>query len=428
MDSWDQAAGGGDWRMQLRDMRTVSGLRADTPRPEAAERLTDRALIAAAQNPDHSEAGRAAAAEAARARNVTVTSWRMRVPGFITHADLAEGERLFFGWGRALRHRAGMVTLLALAAMFVAAGFSVAATEELRVIGEARGLIGAEALSERGFSWSAETSAPLREALINEPALARAYFAERIGLALAGVFGASAFVWLIATWLRRKPARVLLLRKFNVRALSSPLTRMMRRELRVFGHVATLSDKHIKRDHWGWLHQLLLSVGNPLAFAVLVITTPIRFVWRLFDRSAMGPATVLNARDYRNLARRLRDRMGLNLQVALVSKEAFMVRTSDRWWRLVVQLLMDSADAIVIDLSQVTAGTEWELDVIQAHRAEARCVFVALWGKADEAAAHLRARGISRPVFHYAPDGEIQGRPSFRSAMVAAMRATHGAA
>jgi len=428
MDTPDQAESGGDWRMQLSEMRTVAGLRAEAPAREAAERLTDRALIAAAQNPDHSEAGRAAAADAARARNITVTPWRLRVPGFIKPADLAKGARLFFGWGRALRHGAGMVTVLALAGMFIAAGFSVTATDELRALAEARGVAGGEALSEDGFTWSAETSAPLREAFAAEPAFARAHVAERIGLGLAGVFGAFAVVWLIATWLRRKPARVLLLRKFNVRALSSPLTRMIRRELRPFGHVATLSDKHIRRDHWGWLHQLFLSVSNPLALVLLVITTPIRFVWRLFDRSAMGPATVLSARDYRNLARRLRDRMGLNLQVALVSKEAFMVRTSDRWWRLVAQLLMDSADAIVIDLSQVSTGTEWELDVIQAQKLEARCVFVALWGKADEAADHLRARGIAAPLFHYAPDGEIQSRAAFRAAMLGAVRATHGVA
>lgn len=427
MTSHDQADSGGDWRMQLSEMRTVAGLRADAPAREAAERLTDRALIAAAQNPDHSEAGRAAAAEAARARNVTVTPWRLRVPGFIKPADVAKGPRLFFGWGRALRHGAGMLAMLALAGMFVAAGFSVTATDELRVITHERGVPGAEALTENGFTWSAEASAPLREAFAGEPAFERAYLAERIGLGLAGVFGAFAVVWFGATWLRRKPARVLLLRKFNVRALSSPLTRMISRELRPFGHVATLSDKHIRRDHWGWLHQLVLSVGNPLALIVLIISTPVRFVWRLFDRSAMGPATVLNARDYRNLAKRLRDRMGLNLQVALVAKEAFMVRTSDGWWRLVAQLLMDSADAIVVDLSQVSAGVEWELDVIQTQKLEARCVFVALWGKAEEAGEHLRARGIDAPLFHYAPDGEIQNRAAFRTAMLGAVRATHAA-
>jgi hypothetical protein len=141
----------------------------------------------------------------------------------------------------------------------------------------------------------------------------------------------------------------------------------------------------------------------------------------------MGPATVLNARDYRNLARRLRDRIGLNLQVAFASKEALPVRTSDPWWRLVVRLLMQSSDAVIVDLSRVTAGTAWELDVIRNENAAPRCVFIALWGKAEEAQDALQRWGFSNACFYYAPDGEMQQRNQFRAAMLEAMRATHGA-
>lgn len=102
-----------------------------------------------------------------------------------------------------------------------------------------------------------------------------------------------------------------------------------------------------------------------------------------------------------------------------------MVRTSDAWWRMVVQLFLDSSDAIVVDLSQVTQGTAWELDVIAAEGVTPRCVFVALWGKLAEAEAALAQRGISASVHHYAPDGEIQRRGAFRAAMIAAMCATH---
>ncbi|HRO03056.1 MAG TPA: hypothetical protein PLS69_05580, partial [Terricaulis sp.] len=231
MDTPDQAAGGGDWRMQLREMRTLGALRAEAPPREAAERLSDRALVAAAQNPDHSKAGRAAAADAARARNVSLTPWRLRVPGFIRPADLMDGEKLFFGWGRMLRKGAGLVAMLALLGVFIAAGISVPASEEAQAVAAARGLN-----APRDIMWSDAASAPLREALAGEPAFERAYLAERVGLVLAGGFGAALLIWLLATWLRRKPARVLLLRKFNVRALAEPLSRMIGRELRPFGH------------------------------------------------------------------------------------------------------------------------------------------------------------------------------------------------
>jgi hypothetical protein len=399
MKSGDQADTGGDWRVQLQDMRTWAVLRADTPAADAAERLSDRALKAAAQNPDHSEAGRAAAAQAARARNVSVTPWRLRVPGFVAPADLAKGDRLFFGWGRRVRVWSGATIYLSLLGVFGAV-----VVQQLTLESHTRGELD-----------------PVE-------AFGRANAAMSVGYGFAYAFGAAILVWFFATIFRRKPARVLLLRKFNVRALSEPVERMLAHELRPYGHVAALSDKFIRRDRWGWVQGAILSIGNPLAFLWFVVGMPIRLVWRLFDRSAMGPAVVLNARDYRNLARRLRDRLGLNAQVALVSKEAFLVRTSDAWWQMVARLLMDSSDVIVVDLSQVTEGTAWELDAIQQEDALGRCVFVAIWGKLEAAGASLRARGIDAPIHAYAPDGEMQRRAPFRAAMLGAMRATHGVA
>jgi hypothetical protein len=415
MKSGDQAESGGDWRVQARDMRTVPALRAAAPPAEAAERLSDRALSAAAQNPDHSEAGRRAAAEAARARHVAITPWRLKVPGFIRPSDLAKGQRLFFGWGRRVRVWSGFAVLAMFAALLALAAWQIG-VDEARI---------AEVTAQMDRCVSAGQCTP-QEAAAQIAALPEVTPPAAIPLAILWML--ALIVWALATVLRRKPARVLLLRKFNKRALSEPLSRMLAQELRPYGHIATLSDKHIRRDAFGWVGGAILSLSNPLAFAWFVLGLPVRFVWRLFDRSGMGPAVVLTARDYRNLARRLRDRLGLNAQVALVSKEAFMVRTSDAWWRMTVQLLMDSSDVIVVDLSHVTAGTAWELDVIQAANVVPRCVFVALWGKLEEAEAELRARGVTAPVHHYAPDGEIQRRPAFRSAMLAAMRAAHGVA
>jgi len=368
--------------MHLRDMRTLSGLRNGAPPEDDIRRMPDRVLRAAVQNPDHSEAARAAAEVELRARSISADRWRLSVPGFIRGADLQRrGDKLFFGWGRAIRLWSGRGVFI--------------------------GFLGILALA-------------FARELTGAPANA-----EEIGMYVGAVVLWLAIIWFVASALRRHPARVLLLRKFNERHLSEPLERMLASELRPYGHIATLSDKHIRRERFGWLQMALLSLGNPLAALWFVIGLPIRFVWRLFDRSAMGPAVVLNARDYRNLAQRLRDRIGLNVQTALVSKEAFMVRTSDAWWRMVVQLFMDSSDAIVVDLSQVTQGTAWELDVIATERAAPRCVFVALWGKLEEAEAALRERGINAAVHHYAPDGEIQRRGVFRAAMLAAMRATH---
>lgn len=399
MNSDDQAIPTSDWRQLLRKMRTLAGLRALKPDHGALAPLDAEDLAAAAENPDHSEAGRAAAVEAARERGLELMRWRLEVPGFVRPADLARGELLFFGWGRAVRAWSGRVIylsfLLILALAFVA--------EFLRD-GSLRLPPGATSGDQAVFAHVIE---------------------EVWGPSIGIVTLAALLVWFFASAFRRRPARVLLLRKFNVRALSVPLERMMARELRPYGHIASLSDKHLRHDNWGWLSMAMLSISNPLAAIWFVIGAPVRFIWRLFDRSRMGPVTVLSARDYRSLVRRLRDRIGLNVQIAVGAKEAFLIRTSDAWWRIVVRLLMDSSDAILVDLSQISEGTAWELEVIREEETAARCVFVSLWGKAEEAQSALARLGLPNTCFHYAPDGEIQRRAEFRSAMLAAMRATY---
>ena len=168
---------------------------------------------------------------------------------------------------------------------------------------------------------------------------------------------------------------------------------MLWRELRGYGHVVEISDRFVP-------------------------PTPLNHL-------AFSHGVVLNARDYRNLALRLRSRIALNWR-ALGKKAVIQVRCVEVWWRTSLQLVTESSDVIVVDLSLVDQGGVWGLDLIRELN-PARCVFVALWGRLEEAEAALRAAGIAQRVFPYAPDGEMQRRPQFRAAMLEAMRATHAA-
>ncbi|GAN00393.1 hypothetical protein U91I_04059 [alpha proteobacterium U9-1i] len=377
-----------DWRKRLRNMRTLAGLKREDADASVLDGLDADALRAAADNPDHSEAGRALAASRA-----PTGRWRLAVPGFIKARDLARGQKLFFGWGRVLRKWSGLAFYLVLLAILAAAFIGTSVEVEPSRMVVAVGPEDADLDNIYGF----------------------------VGLAAL----LPLLIWFLASALRRKPARVLLLRKFNVRAYSEPLERAISNEFRPFGHIASLSDEFIRRDYFGWVSTATLALGNPLAALWFIVGAPIRLIYRLFDRSGMGPAVVLNARDFRNLARRLRDRIGLNLQVAFTSKEAFLVRTSDAWWRQVIRLFFDSSDVILVDLTKVTAGTAWELDTIRDEQLAPRCVFISLWGQVEEAQAALAARGIANPVHPYAPDGHMVDRHRFRAAMLGAMTATH---
>lgn len=325
--------------MQLRDMRTVRALAEAAPAPEAVERLSDRALMAAVENPDHSEAGRMAAAEALRARGLAPSRWRLTVPSFLTARDLEQGERLFFGWGRAVRGAGVAVGVVALG-MFAASLF----------------------VRPPSFPAGTASLSPLL-----------------FSVAIVG-----ALVWFFGSIFRRKPARVVVLRQAVHRAFALPLRRMIGRELRPYGHVVTLSDHDERAD------------------------------------------PIVNARQYRLLGQRLRDRVGLNLQAALTRGEAVAIEPSPVWRELAAQLLIGSGDVILVDLTQADETLPPELALIASEGAGARTLFTALWGKAEAAEAVLRTAGFAHPCFYYAPDGEMQRRSQFRAALLAAMRAAHG--
>jgi hypothetical protein len=315
--------------MQLEDMRTISVLRSAAPAPEAIARLPDRVLRAAVQNPDHSEAGRAAAAEVLRARGVTVAPWSIAAPGFIRSDDLRRGDAPFFGAGRAVRSVVGAATLVAAAALIAA----VAAPKIFEIIKPNAALIA------------------------------------------AGAVVVLAALWFLTGLARLHPARLCCVGQqsgFGGR-------RMLARELRVYGHVITLSAKD-------------------------------------------GAGAVRDAASYRACAARLHNLPLMNLRTMCADAQTLTVRAAPRWRAMVARLLAGSCDALVVDLSG-GAPDDWDSILPQSPR----CVFVSAWAQHEQAEAVLAGAGIARPCFFYAPDGEMQRRGQFRAALLAAMRAARGA-
>jgi hypothetical protein len=182
--------------MQFEDMRTVSALRSKAPAADAAARLSDRALRAAAQNPDHSPEGRAAAEAVLRARGLSIDPWGPTVRSFLKPRNLARGGALFFGaWARVRR-------LFGAAAILGFAGLTA--------------LLGALALADRDIGGE-----PLRAG---------------IAAATAG----AALAWFALSVFRRKLARVTVIRPAHQRG--APLRRFIGRELRGYGHVVTMAS------------------------------------------------------------------------------------------------------------------------------------------------------------------------------------------
>lgn len=331
MGSVNQA---GDWRVHLGEMRTHGALRAASASEDTVRRLSDRALRAAALNPDHSEAARAAAAAELRARGGVLEPWRLITPSFLAPDDVVRAEQVFFGFGARLREALGAATLVA----------------------------GIGAVASAAVAFFAGLSA-----------------ASIAAMTLGAVSVMAMVLCVSALLLRRKPARVLLLLPPADAATRAPLRRMMSKELRPFGHVLTFSAE--ARD-----------------------------------------GAVRSAGDYRARAQAMRNLVGMNLS-AMLAPDALPLSAADNWRTMTLDLALTSGDALVADLSN---NAEQTLQTLADHNALQRSAFVCIWGRLEQAEAALAARQIAAPCFYYAPDGEMQRRPLFRFAVLAAMRATHG--
>lgn len=419
------------YKQILKAWRTHSFLKAKNPLTDAQRRklesLSTLELAAATRNGDHTLIGREAAQTLLRQRGGRLVAADVAVPGFVKPASVDQLRKRFFGKMRQLRRISGWLVFLFFAAVIVAAGYSVETENgvlrdgveaglfnESDIRGSARNLTDeeiAEAPKDALETFTHETS--VRDVLLykakDTPAGKRRMLAEKIGISLVGFTSLSFLVWFVATVFRGQPARVLLLRKFNDKKVSKSLERVISDQLRVFGHVVTLSDKHVRRSRFAMIWNAIPT--NFAHAALVVIWFPIRLVLRQFNRAKYGPVWVGSARNYRALANRLRDKWALNLEVAWARKEAFIIRTHDKWWQEVVALVMESADVIVTDLSNVTAGTQWELDRLHETGRLQDAIFIA--HKDAQASARLALNKFPNPlhrrVYFYDNLGEFEG-------------------
>ncbi|MBI1340418.1 hypothetical protein GC169_09470 [bacterium] len=457
-------------RRRLSHVRVLKELKRPAPRPAKAAAvvagLDNDALCFAAQNPEHSEAGRAIALEQLVARVGAEAAEKgmddfvngLPTPGFLHDRDVARSDWVFFGLGRWLRMALGFSAVVA-SILFVI-GIMGAPAEDQAF----RNAITAGLVTEEEFQTYKDMSSVTAEFVENEErraqtmGRARAIIApddpssvaeptsDAVRIALRTREGMdepfkyydqySSWngqmlmwawllfpVWAFVTGLRQKPARILLLRKFNNKEVGKSLEKMSKKNLRPYGHVFTLADKHFKRN---WVLAFLSTFwASPFTLMQRCITVPIGFFRRFWDRSRDGPILIWNTRDFRNFAKRFEDRSGLNLEMARTQRKAVMIRTSDDWWKHVVELLMHAVDVIVIDLTEVAGGTVWELHKVLSEDVKERVVLVARDDRIEHAREQLREHGYADSVDHvlgYSPHGKFTDKKAFRAEMLDAQR------
>jgi hypothetical protein len=153
----------------------------------------------------------------------------------------------------------------------------------------------------------------------------------------------------------RYPDRILLLRPFAQGPVSRSLKRITRRHLAYRGFTFTLADKHLK-------HSLTAYV---LAHMPLDLGSLLLLFYRPLFRRMHRYVFVRKPRDLEILRFRLRSRwrLGMFWQSWLgLGDRINKIRSRNELWMDCIDVLFESCQVIVVDVSYAGPGTTWELE------------------------------------------------------------------
>ena len=179
---------------------------------------------------------------------------------------------------------------------------------------------------------------------------------------------------------RNRAVRILLLRPFGEKRMTQALRRFVPRHLGPEGYVFTLSDQNYKPS---------LLMGTLLMVPIQSFDILVTYLLGPLLRNSIRISSVREERKFRKLQSFLLRKFRPSAWSFLSGGQAFNIRTTDTWWQACIALLINSCDVIVIDLSKVKAGTEWELDELRLRELHYKCLFVAGENHLADAAAVL---------------------------------------
>jgi hypothetical protein len=194
-----------------------------------------------------------------------------------------------------------------------------------------------------------------------DPALGISGVAALIGLPLLLLAFALAFM------VQDRARRILVLRPFGEKKMTSALKRFVRKSLGLRAYAFTLSDRNYKPSFVDSMLFRIVSGGFETLGQIAV--------GAIFANSHRLGA-IKNDKTFFRFARALTQKFNLSYWSFITSGQAFNIRTTDPFWQLCVQLLMHSCDVIVVDLSLVKQGTAWEIKQLGKRTLRAKCIFV----------------------------------------------------
>lgn len=210
----------------------------------------------------------------------------------------------------------------------------------------------------------------------------------------------------------RRSTRILLLRPFGERKMTTPLKSFVVKCLGRFGYVYTLSDTNYK--------------PNPLLTTIALI--PIHGIEVLnlmlgpLLRPSMRIATVTKESRFLSFGQFLQRRYTQSFLSFVMGAQAFNIRSTDSWWKLCILALMHSSEFIVIDISKVKEGTAWEINALRERDLFAKCIFVISEEQSSQQDMILQrffSEDAKPEVFTYKNNGTLNNEDLFQARLEA---------
>lgn len=202
---------------------------------------------------------------------------------------------------------------------------------------------------------------------------------------------------------------IILLRPFGAPNLSRPLRRFVPNYLGPFGSTYTLSDKGYKPFILTTIFERLAGIGQ--------------YVVGFFLKPSRRAGIIKDERTFLNLARRISRSRRPSFTSFLSGDQAFNVTATNDMWKIVVDMMLHSAEIVVMDITQIGAGSEWEIRLMEERGLIHNCVFISQNSKELDARHLLVLMGINPKRLHlYDERGIVENQSYFYDQLVAAIK------
>lgn len=209
----------------------------------------------------------------------------------------------------------------------------------------------------------------------------------------------------------RAPLRILLLRPFELRDHGHSVRLFASRYLRYWGHIYTLTDSQIKS--WPVIPEIIK--------VLLLVTGCLGMLLLWHPRLSFNVAC---NEDVPILMDFLDRRVTRNVAWTFSLDKLFKVSCTIESWRLTVQHLINSADLIVIDLSNAGEGLAWEINELLFYGANEKTVFITKRDGVMVARSFMNSCGLAQDqseLFVYRDDGVAVRHEELKMALAGAV-------